>query len=186
MRNKIPLLLIFSLLLVHAPPVLAASFILTSPQLLPGNGFNRKQVLNGFGCRGDNISPELHWSGEPVQTKGFAVTIYDPDAPTGSGWWHWLVINIPATTHTLALGSGNPDKKLLSGPGLQTRTDFGKPGYGGPCPPTGDTPHHYVVTIWALNIEKLPVGSNSSGAMVGFFLHQHQLAKAEITVQYGR
>ena len=172
--------------LVSVVPVLAEDFTLTSPQLVPGNGFNREQVLNGFGCTGDNISPELHWSGEPARTRSFAVTIYDPDAPTGSGWWHWLVVNIPATIHSLASDSGNPEKKLLPGFSLQTRSDFGKPGYGGPCPPTGDKPHHYVVTVWALDTERLPVNTDSSGAMVGFFIHRHQVAKAEIPLQYGR
>ncbi len=95
MRKAKILLAICSMILVSAQPIYAGNFILTSPQLVPGNGFNREQVLNGFGCTGDNISPELHWSGEPARTRSFAVTIYDPDAPTGSGWWHWLVVNIP-------------------------------------------------------------------------------------------
>ncbi len=178
--------IIYSMISVSAQPIYAGNFILTSPQLVSGNGFNQEQVLNGFGCKGRNISPELHWSGEPARTRSFGVTIYDPDAPTGSGWWHWLVVNIPATTHSLAPDSGNPDRKLLPGSSLQIRTDFGKPGYGGPCPPTGDTPHHYVVTVWALDTEKLPVDPDSSGAMVGFFLHQHLLTKAEIILQHGR
>ncbi len=185
MRIKIILPVTLLIFLVPAWSSFAGNFILSSPQLSPGHPIQAEQVLNGFGCQGRNISPELHWSGEPGQTKSFAVTVNDPDAPTGSGWWHWLVINIPATIHTLPSGSGNPGG-ILPPPGIQTRTDFGKPGYGGPCPPAGDPPHHYTFTIWALDTEKLTVNRNSSGAMVGFFLHQHQLAKAEITVQYGR
>ena len=114
------------------------------------------------------------------------MTVYDPDAPTGSGWWHWLGVNIPATIHSLPLNSGNPEKKLLPETCVQTRTDFGKPGYGGPCPPQGDTPHHYTITVWALDTEKLPVNQDSSGAMVGFFLHRHQLATTDMDIIHGR
>lgn len=112
MRKK-NFFVLFAILLVSVAPVLAEDFTLTSPQLVSGNGFKQEQVLNGFGCKGGNISPELHWSGEPEGTKSFAVTIYDPDAPTGSGWWHWLVVNIPATVHTLPLNSGYPEKNCV-------------------------------------------------------------------------
>lgn len=143
-------------------------------------------MYNDFGCTGTNISPELNWSGEPVETKSFAITVYDPDAPTGSGWWHWLVFNIPAAVHNLAADSGNLDKGHLPAGSVQSRTDFGKSGYGGACPPAGDAPHRYQFTVWALDIAELPLDQNVSGAMVGFFLHQHQLGKASITVTYCR
>jgi len=165
---------------------IAGNFILTSPQLDAGGTLRVEQVFNGFGCTGGNISPELNWSGEPDGTKSFAVTVYDPDAPTGSGWWHWLVFNIPAAVHTLAADSGNPEKGLMPTGVMQSRTDFGRPGYGGACPPAGDKPHRYEFTLWALDVAELPLDQNGSGAMVGFYLNNHQLAHAQLTVTYGR
>ena len=101
----------------------------------------------GFGCAGGNQSPHLQWSGAPAATRSFALTCYDPDAPTGSGFWHWLVVNIPADVASLPLDAGDPAGGLMPDGGLQTRTDFGAPGYGGPCPPPGDHPHRYLVTL---------------------------------------
>jgi Raf kinase inhibitor-like YbhB/YbcL family protein len=134
----------------------------------------------GFGCAGGNKSPHLKWSGTPAETKSFAVTCYDPDAPTGSGFWHWLIVNIPANVSELAQGAGSSDPKLLPAGALQTRTDFGAPGYGGPCPPPGDHPHRYLFTVFAVKAEKLDVKADTSAAVVGFNLHFNTLAKAEI------
>jgi len=100
------------------------------------------QVFNGMGCTGGNTSPALAWTGAPAAAKSFAVTIYDPDAPTGSGWWHWVVYNLPATTTSLPAGAGDASKNLLPAGAVQGNTDFGAPGYGGACPPAGDKPHH--------------------------------------------
>lgn len=133
----------------------------------------------GFGCAGGNKSPHLKWSGTPEQTKSFAITCYDPDAPTGSGFWHWLVVNIPSTVSELAEGAGSTNGKLPEG-ALQTRTDFGAPGYGGPCPPAGDHPHRYLFTIFAVKSDKLDVSADTSAAIVGFNLHFNTLARAEI------
>lgn len=169
-----------------AGQVMAGDFTLSSPQLQAGGTMGMEQVFNGFGCTGANTSPELDWSGEPAGTKSFAVTVYDPDAPTGSGWWHWLVFNIPATVHKLAADSGNPEKGLLPEGAVQSRTDYGKPGYGGACPPVGDKPHRYQFSIWALDVAELPLNQDVSGAMVGYYLHKHQLGKAVVTVTYGR
>ena len=144
--------------------------------------FQQSQIFNGFGCSGGNTSPQLSWSGAPAGTKSFALTMYDPDAPTGSGWWHWLVVNIPASTTKLDAGASG--KNLPAG-ALELRTDFGKPGYGGPCPPPGP-PHRYVITISALKIEKLDLDAQSSGAMAGFMINQNKLASAKLTVRYGR
>lgn len=132
-----------------------------------------------FGCGGGNLSPHLAWSGAPDGTRSFAVTGYDPDAPTGSGFWHWVVVNIPASVTELPLGAGSPSGKMPEG-ALQVRTDFGKPGYGGPCPPEGDHPHRYIFTVFAVGTESLPVTADTSAAVVGFQLHFNTLARADL------
>jgi Raf kinase inhibitor-like YbhB/YbcL family protein len=166
----------------------AQSMSLTSADLKEGATIDKEQVFKGFGCTGGNVSPALSWSGAPEGTKSFAVTMYDPDAPTGSGWWHWVVFNIPASTTSLPKGVGNVQKKLLLEGTIQSRTDFGSDGYGGPCPPAGDKPHHYQITVFAVDVIKLPDAANdsASAALVGFDLHFHTLAKATLTGLYGR
>lgn len=143
-----------------------------------------KHVFNGFGCSGENVSPALEWSGAPKDTKSFAVTVYDPDAPTGSGWWHWTVVNIPANVMMLEEGASGA-KKLPAG-SVEGRTDFGSAGYGGACPPQGDKPHRYIFTVYALKTDKLDINNEASGAMVGFNLNANSLGKATFTVKYGR
>jgi Raf kinase inhibitor-like YbhB/YbcL family protein len=163
----------------------AAEFQLTSPAIKEKGKIGNEQVYSGFGCSGGNVSPELHWQNPPKETKSFAVTVYDPDAPTGSGWWHWVIFNIPASVHTLPAGAGNPDKTVVEG-STQSMTDFGQPGYGGPCPPAGDRPHRYIFTVYALKVDQLPLKKDAPGAMVGFYLNQNMLAKASLTAYYGR
>jgi len=182
-RKKI--LIVAAVFLFAAGPALAG-FTLTSPVLREGGRLALEQVFNGFGCAGGNVSPELAWQGEPAATRSFAVTVYDPDAPTGSGWWHWTIFNIPARVHRLSAGAGDPDGKLAPAGAVQGRTDFGSSGYGGACPPAGDPPHRYQFTVYALDTERLPLDRDASPAMVGFFLHKHELARARITVTYGR
>jgi len=138
----------------------------------------------GFGCAGGNKSPHLKWSGAPEGTKSLAVTCYDPDAPTGSGFWHWLVVNIPAGVSELAEAAGSAGGKLPAG-ALQTRTDFGAPGYGGPCPPPGK-PHRYYLRLYALKVEKLELPMNPTAALVGFNVNANSLGKAELMGRYGR
>ena len=123
--------------------------------------------------------------GAPKNTKSFAVTIYDPDAPTGSGFWHWVVFNIPASTTSIPLGAGDVKKKLMPKSAIQSRTDFGTDGYGGPCPPPGK-PHRYIITVFALGVDKLDVDQNVSPAVIGFNANAHMLAKATLTGLYGR
>jgi Raf kinase inhibitor-like YbhB/YbcL family protein len=163
----------------------SADFKLTSSDIAAGQMIAHKHLFNGFGCTGDNLSPELSWSGAPAGTKSFALTVYDPDAPTGSGWWHWVIFNMPANTTSLTQGvSGTA--KIPQG-AIESRTDFGKAGYGGPCPPEGHRPaHRYIFTIHALDIEKIDADSESSAALIGFNLHFHTLAKASITAIYER
>ena len=134
----------------------------------------------GFGCAGGNKSPQLSWSDPPEGTKSFAITCYDPDAPTGSGFWHWLMVNIPANVRSLDLGAGDPSGNKVPEGALQTRTDFGAPGYGGPCPPEGDHPHRYLFTVFAVSQEKLSVEPDTSAAVVGFYLNFNTLAKSVI------
>jgi len=163
-----------------------AKFTLTSADVHQGQTMPTANVFNGMGCTGTNVSPALAWSGAPTGTRSYAVTIYDPDAPTGSGWWHWVVYNIPASTTGLATGAGDASKNLLPPGAVQGNTDFGAAGYGGPCPPPGDKPHRYVITVYALNVDKIDVPANATAAYVGFNLHAHAVAKAELTAWYGR
>ena len=179
-------LLALALLGALAVPASASAFELTSPEIKPGGRIADEQVFNGFGCQGGNVSPALTWRNAPAGTKSFAVTVYDPDAPTGSGWWHWVVFNIPAKVTSLAKNAGEPSKNLAPAGSVQSRTDFGKPGYGGPCPPMGDKPHRYQVTVYALKTDKLPLDENAPAAMVGFFVQQNLLKKAVLTATYGR
>src|SRR5574340_599242 len=156
----------------------AFAFELSSTEVPANGAVGLKHVFNGFGCNGQNVSPELTWKDVPAGTKSFAVTVFDPDAPTGSGWWHWVVFNIPPAVTRLPTNSGNPATNLAPAGSIQSITDFGTPGYGGPCPPQGDKPHRYVFSVYALKLDKLPLDATASGAMVGFYLHQNALARA--------
>jgi Raf kinase inhibitor-like YbhB/YbcL family protein len=159
------------------------SFRLFSNDLKDGERMPQAQVFNGMGHSGGNRSPHLAWEGAPTGTKSFVVTCYDPDAPTGSGWWHWVVANIPAQAKELAAGSGS-GKGLPAG-AIQTRTDFGAPGYGGAAPPPGGD-HPYIFTVHALKVDHLDVDEQASAAMVGFLTNMNSLGKATLTVTYGK
>lgn len=160
------------------------TFTLSSRDL--GGQATMEQVFNGFGCSGANKSPQLAWKNAPEGTKSFAVTMYDPDAPTGSGWWHWVVFDIPASIHELPSGAGTPGMTGLPEGAVQSITDFGSAGYGGPCPPPGHGPHRYIITVHALSTDKLGLDASASAPMVGFNLNQHTLAKASVLFYYGR
>ncbi len=155
----------------------------TSTSFKDGEYLGADHILSadyGFGCAGGNRSPQLRWEDAPEGTKSFAVLCFDPDAPTGSGFWHWVVVNIPPTVTELPLDAGNPAANRLPAGALQVRTDFGKPGYGGPCPPAGDHPHRYLFTVHAVSIDRLPVSADTSAAVVGFYLNFNTLAKATL------
>jgi len=147
-----------------------------------GDKMPERHVFNGMGYQGDNLSPHLAWDDVPAGTKSFVVTCYDPDAPTGSGWWHWVVANIPADVTVLPQGAGSGVADLPVS-AIQTRTDFGQTGYGGAAPPQGES-HRYIFTVHALDTDKIDVDEGASGAMVGFNVHFHALASASITVKY--
>jgi Raf kinase inhibitor-like YbhB/YbcL family protein len=162
-----------------------AQFTLSSTDVHAGQMMANAQVFKGMDCTGNNVSPAMQWKGAPAGTKSFALTVYDPDAPTGSGWWHWVVYNIPASTMKLANGAGSAGGTLPAG-AVQGNTDFGVPGYGGACPPKGDKPHHYIFTLYALNVDKLDVPATATAAYVGFNLHAHIVAKTTLIALYGR
>lgn len=185
MRKLAPLALTVSLLV--SPVVHAAAFTLSSPDIKPGGRISEAQVFNGFGCSGGNISPALTWKNPPAGTKSYALLVHDPDAPTGgSGWWHWLVINLPASATGLAAGAGKADGSGLPAGASQINTDFGGPGWGGPCPPTGDKPHRYHFTLYALKTDKLELPAGATAALAGYMVNAHSLGKARFTGLYGR
>jgi len=151
-----------------------------------GGQATANQVFSGMGCTGGNQSPQLSWENAPEGTKSFAINMYDPDAPTGSGFWHWVVFDIPATSKELKTNAGNPEKNLLPAGAIQSLTDFGKAGYGGPCPPEGHGFHQYIVTVYALKTDKLGLDKNTNPAMVGFYLHAQTIQKASLVFYYKR
>jgi len=162
----------------------AQTFTLKSKEL--GGQATNSQLLNGFGCSGENKSPQLYWENAPEGSKSFAVTIFDEDAPTGSGWWHWLIFDIDKQISELKSGAGNRGNVLAPQKAIQSKTDFGTFGYGGPCPPAGSGTHRYVITLYALNTEKLGLDANASPALVGFYLNQHTIEKASMIFYYKR
>ena len=149
------------------------AFTLTSKDFKDGDVLPDVQVQ----AKG-NTSPHLVWSGAPEGTKSFAITVYDPDAPTGSGFWHWTVANIPASVSEIMTGGPLPSGAV------EGRTDFGAPGFGGAAPPPGHGPHRYIFSVFAVDTERLEVTPDNSGAVFGFNLHFHTLARATITATY--
>ena len=162
------------------------SFKLTSASLADGATLGDVHVFNSFGCSGGNQSPALSWSGAPEGTRSYAILMYDPDAPTGSGFWHWLVCNLPPTTTGLAAGAGAASGKALPADSAQGRTDFGSPGYGGPCPPPGSGNHRYYFRVHALKVDKLELPAAATAALVGFNINANTLATAQIVGIFGR
>ncbi len=156
---------------------------LTSPDFKDGDTLKLENVFSGFGCTGGNSSPALAWSDVPEGTQSLVLTAYDPDAPTGSGWWHWVVYNIPPATKSLPAGAG--DGTGLPEAAVQGRTDFGATGYGGPCPPEGTT-HRYVFTLTALKVPALEVPADATAALIGFMTNANAIGTAKLTLMYGR
>lgn len=154
--------------------------------LRAGDPLPRAQVYRGDGCEGGNRSPALQWSGAPAGTRSYAVTMFDPDAPTGHGWWHWLAYDLPADTQSLPEDAGRPDGNALPSGARQARNDFGSVGYGGACPPAGDAPHRYVITVYALPVAQLTVPVTASAATVDATLRRDAMASARLTLRYGR
>jgi hypothetical protein len=177
--------IIFGLLLILSSNIYAQNtFTLSSNDL--GGEATINEEFDGFGCTGKNQSPQLSWEHAPEGTKSFAITMYDPDAPTGSGWWHWVVFDIPSNMNELVAGAGNIKLNLTPKGIIQSITDYGANGYGGPCPPEGHGLHQYIITVYALKTDKLGLNEGTNPAVVGYYLWNNTLAKASIVTYYKR
>lgn len=166
--------------------VFAHSFTLTSNDIKANEFMNLAQEFNGFGCKGSDLSPHLKWSNAPKGTKSFAVTVYDPDAPTGSGWWHWQIVNIPASVTELTVNAGSTKENNAPEGSLQIQNDYGKAGYGGACPPEGHGTHRYRFTVHALSVEKFDLPENASGALTGYMINANTIESSTIEALYKR
>jgi len=173
--------LLWIVLFVIPGAAMAQGFYLTSSDVQ--GQISQSQVFNGFGCSGKNISPQLSWGNTPAGTKSYAITVYDPDAPTGSGWWHWLVFNIPVDVQSLKTGASH---HAMPASAVESVTSFSTKGFGGACPPKGDKAHRYIFTVFALDTEKIEQTSDANPALVGYFLNSHAIAKASIMAYYAR
>lgn len=155
-----------------------ADFKVTSNMVAEGMQMGSDQVYEGFGCTGGNMAPDLSWSGAPEGTKSFAVMMYDPDAPTGSGWWHWFAFNLPADTTGLPKGGALPEGSVT------LRNDYGQHAFGGACPPPGEV-HRYQVSVHALGT-LLELDAGTSNALAGYMVKANSLASDTITAVYTR
>lgn len=174
------------LALSSSTSVFAGSLSLSSEDISEGKFMSKAQEFKGFGCSGGDVSPHLKWSGVPKGTKSFAMTAYDPDAPTGSGWWHWQVVNIPKTVMELARGAGSTQKNVTPVGSMQTVNDYGSRGFGGACPPSGHGVHRYRFTIHALSVEKLALPDNASAALAGYMINANTIESSTIVPLYER
>ena len=170
------------LLTIALLPLKVLALEITSPDITEGSPMAKTFEFKGFGCDGKNQSPALQWSGAPEGTKSFAITAYDPDAPTGSGWWHWVVTDIPTSITQLKRNAAAADNFK----GVQHKNDYGFAGFGGACPPPGHGMHRYQFTVWALPKEKLGTPEGASNAIIGYFLNNSAIAKATLTATYHR
>jgi len=168
--------------------VSAASFALTlsSSDIKQDEFMSKNQEFNGFGCSGKDTSPHLKWSNIPTGTKSFAVTAYDPDAPTGSGWWHWQIVDIPVSVTELKSGAGNTKSKNVPKGSFQVTNDYGSSGFGGACPPKGHGIHRYQFTVHALSVETLSLPKSASGALAGYMINANSIASSTIESLYKR
>lgn len=164
----------------------ADSLTLSSNDIAQGKFMNKAHEFNGFGCSGDDLSPHLKWSNAPQGTQSFAITVYDIDAPTGSGWWHWQVVNIAKNVTEIATGAGQEKNNFLPQGSLQIKNDYGSRGFGGACPPSGHGVHHYRFTIHALSVETLNLPEDASGALAGYMINANTIESHTIESLYKR
>jgi Raf kinase inhibitor-like YbhB/YbcL family protein len=175
-----------ALSVIAALPTLAGSLTLSSQDIAQGELMGKKQEFNGFGCNGEDMSPQLSWANAPKGTKSFSITAYDPDAPTGSGWWHWQLVNIPVEVTTLPANAGSSQQNLAPLGSTHIQNDYGITGFGGACPPEGHGVHRYRFTLHALSVEKLDLPENASGALAGYMINANSLGSSTIESQYER
>jgi Raf kinase inhibitor-like YbhB/YbcL family protein len=164
----------------------AAEFKLTSTDVSANRPLAKEFVFNGYGCNGGNISPALSWSGAPAGTKSYAVALFDPDAMQGRGFWHWLMLNIPAETKALARDAGRNDGSKAPAGSVQLKNGFRATGYSGSCPPTSDEPHGYVMTVYALRVDRLAVAGDATCASMLALIEGASLAKDSLIFHFGR
>ena len=169
---------------VKQPAKPAQTLQLSSPDIAEGATLTLAQVADSFGCSGKNLSPALQWTGVPKEAKSLVLTVYDPDAPTGSGFWHWVVYNLPASATGLPAGAGATDAKLPDG-AVTLKNDAGMNGYIGACPPPGDKPHRYIYTLYALD-SSLDLPADATPGVLGFSLNGKVLASGQLTALYGQ
>lgn len=184
--SKLLSAILLTSLISFTTPALASTLTLSSKDITHGEFMDKAQEFTGFGCSGGDLSPHLKWSGVPKGTKSFAITAYDPDAPTGSGWWHWQLVNIPADTTEIATGAGSTMQKLAPKGSMQIQNDYGSRGFGGACPPQGHGVHHYRFTIHALSVESLTLPEDASGALAGYMINANTIESSTIESLYKR
>lgn len=160
------------------------TFTLSSSTMKDGDNLPTAQVYDQGGYGGKNRSPALHWQNAPEGTKSFALSVYDPDAPTGSGFWHWYVINLPADINELPENAGNPSTPNLPATARQMKNDIAENGFVGAFPPKGDKPHRYIFTIYALGVAHLDLPDNATTAFTGFNVKANAIAEASLTLTY--
>ena len=186
MFSKLKLLLVLSLSLSVCVSVFSAPLTLTSQDIKQGEFMSKVHEFNGYNCSGGDLSPHLKWSDAPKGTKSFAITAYDPDTYSGSGWWHWQVINIPITVMEIPTGAGSNKNSSTPIGSTQIENDFSIPAFSGACPPKGDGLHHYRFTIHALSVENIELPKNASGALAGYMINLHTIESSTIESLYQR
>lgn len=175
----------FLALFISASAV-ADSFTLSSNDIAHGEFMSKAQEYNGFGCTGENLSPHLSWSNAPKDTKSFAITAHDPDAPTGSGWWHWQIVNISKNVTEIAGGASNIKSASMPKGSLQIKNDYGHQAFGGACPPPNHGAHRYRFTIHALSVKTLELPKDASSALAGYMINANTIESATIESLYKR
>jgi Raf kinase inhibitor-like YbhB/YbcL family protein len=186
-KNQFKLLALFSVLsLGLANAVMAEGFKLSSTDIVDGKFMSQDQEFSGFGCSGGDLSPQLSWSNAPKGTKSFAITAYDPDAPTGSGWWHWQLVNIPTTVSEVSAGAGSTTEDLAPQGSSHSKNDYGSRGFGGACPPVGHGTHRYRFTVHALSTDSLSLPEDASGALTGYMINANSIETSTIESLYKR
>lgn len=185
--SKVKSIALFSVLsLSFSVSAFSNTLILSSKDISQDKFMSTAQEFSGFGCTGDDLSPQLTWSGAPKGTKSFAITAYDPDAPTGSGWWHWQIVNIPSTVTELKTDAGSTKQSMAPQGSRQIKNDYGSRGFGGACPPSGHGVHHYRFTVHALSIETLTLPADASGALTGYMINENTIESSTIEALYKR